>query len=314
MRPGPLAGPGTTLAPSAEHMPTAPKTLDEARVPGPSAAARLREEIEQSVVKARLSAVGVSVYDTGTGFCFEYDADRWFHAASTIKVAILVGVYAAIHRGAILPQSRVQVRNRFRSALDGAPFRVAPDRDANASVHAAIGSTMRVSELSRHMIVTSSNLATNLLLELFGLERIQKTLEHFQIDGVDVRRGVEDERAFQGGVSNRVTANGLMRIFRLLAEKRAFSDTEAEAMLEILSDQEFREGIPAGLPKGARVAHKTGDISTASHDAGIVYLPDREPYVVAILTEWDEDSGGGRSGTIAGISRAVYEAVTAGSA
>jgi beta-lactamase class A len=295
-------------------MPTAPKTLDEERSPARSGDARLRAEIETIAAKARLSAVGVAVNDLETGFSFEYEADRWFHAASTIKLAILIGVSAAIHRGAIIPQSRVQVRNRFRSALDGAPYRVSPERDANASVHAAIGLTMRVSELTRHMIVTSSNLATNLLLELLGLGEIQRTLEHFRIGGVDLRRGVEDERAFQAGINNRVTARGLTGLLSILAEKRAFSDSEAESMLDILSHQEFRDGIPAGLPRKARVAHKTGDISTASHDAGIVYLPDRKPYIVAILTEWEEDSGGGRSGTIASISRAVHGVLTEGSA
>jgi beta-lactamase class A len=291
-------------------MPTAPETLEGERTPAHSAEARLRAEIAKIAESGRFSAVGVSVYDIGSGFCFDHDGDRWFHAASTIKVAVLVGVFAAIHRGLIIPQSRVHVRNRFQSALDGAPFRVSSGRDANSAVHGAIGTTMRISELTHHMIVTSSNLATNLLIELLGLDRIQMTLQHFDIDGVDIRRGVEDERAFEGGISNRVTANGLVKIFRLLAEKRAFSDSEAEAMLEILSNQEFREGIPAGLPRGTRVAHKTGDISTASHDAGIVYLPDREPYVVAILTEWEEEASG-RSSAIGSISRAVHTALTA---
>jgi beta-lactamase class A len=82
-------------------------------------------------------------------------------------------------------------------------------------------------------------------------------------------------------------------------------------MLDILHDQEFRSGIPAGLPAHARVAHKTGEISTMAHDAGIVYLPKRKPYVVAILTEWDAEMTG-RSPTIAAASYMVYEHLMAG--
>ena len=166
---------------------------------------------------------GIAISDLETGAQFTYHADRWFHAASTIKLAILVGVYGAIHRGDLLPQSRVHVRNRFLSAYDGSPYRVRVDRDANAEVHREIGRTLRVAELAEHMITSSSNLATNLLLDLVGLDVLQQTLEGFGLDGLDLRRGVEDELAFEHGINNRVTANGLVGLLRLIGEERAFS-------------------------------------------------------------------------------------------
>lgn len=250
--------------------------------------------------------IAVAVYDTATHASFRRHADRWFHAASTIKVAILLGVYASIHRGWLLPRSRLHVRNRFFSAADGAPFRVAADRDANAEVHAAIGKMMRVSDLSLHMIATSSNLATNLLLDLVGLETVQRSLDELGIDGIDIRRGVEDERAFEHGINNRVTADGLVQLLRTIAEGRAFSAELSREMLDILHAQEFKNGIPARLPRAVRVAHKTGEISTVAHDAGVVYPPGRAPYVIAILTEWAPEAAG-RSATIAEVSHAVYE-------
>jgi beta-lactamase class A len=204
-----------------------------------------------------------------------------------------------------VPQSRLHVRNRFTSAYDGSIFRVNADRDANAEVQDAIGKTMRISELALHMIATSSNLATNLLLDYVGLESVQQTLAELGIEGVDIRRGVEDERAFQAEINNQVTADGLVRLLRVIAEERAFSPELSRKMLDILHAQEFKSGIPAGLPVAARVAHKTGEISTVAHDAGIVYLPKRKPYVVAILTEWDPDATG-RSATIAAASYDVY--------
>jgi beta-lactamase class A len=161
------------------------------------------------------------------------------------------------------------------------------------------------------MIVTSSNFATNLLIDLVGLADIQRALERFGLLGVELRRGVEDIPAWERGINNRVTAAGLVRTLRVLQEVEHFSEELRREMLDILHAQEFRSGIPAGLPDEARVANKTGEISTVAHDAGIVYLPDREPYVVAILTEWKPETGG-RKEAIAKVSRAVYEVLTEG--
>ena len=224
---------------------------------------------------------------------------------------MLLGVFAAIHRGKLLPQSRLHVRNRFRSAYDSSSFRVLSERDADSQVQAAIGKTMRIGELASHMIIRSSNLATNLLLDLLGLEFLQKVLDDCELSGIDLRRGVEDEVAFEHGINNRVTADGLVELLRLIAEERAFTPDLSRSMLAILHEQEFRSGIPAGLPTTARVAHKTGEISTIAHDAGIVYLPKRKPYVIAILTEWEAETTG-RSPTIAAASYMIYEYLTGG--
>ncbi len=258
---------------------------------------------------ANARALGVAVYDFETGATLNYHADRWFHAASTIKVAILAGVYAAIHEGRWPPHARLHVRNRFFSAADGSIFRVSSERDANAEVHSAIGRMMRIRELAHHMITTSSNLATNLLLDLVGVETVQGVLEHYKIEGIDFRRGVEDERAFAAGISNRVTARGLVSLLRVIEEEKVFSPELSREMLDILHQQEFRNGIPGRLPREVRVAHKTGDISTVAHDAGIVYPRERKPYIVAILTEWTPDVSR-RSATIATVSQEIYGALT----
>ena len=288
---------------------TIPSALNRDRAQSlPSDLDALRQRIEVTARKSGARAVAVALHDVESGAQLHHDPDRWFHGASTIKVAILLAVYGEIDRGRLVPQSRLHVRNRFLSAYDGSPFRVLADRDADSEVHAAIGKTMRISELALHMIATSSNLATNLLLDLIGLETVQQTIERFGLTGIDMRRGVEDEKAYEHGIVNRVTANGLVALLRLIAEERAYSPELSREMLDILHQQEFKKGIPARLPREVRVAHKTGDISTVAHDAGVVYAPDRQPYVIAILTEWAADTGS-RSPTIAAISHAVYDAL-----
>ena len=277
-------------------------------VPSLQSPTELQARFAELQSRSGAAALAVSIADLETGADFHYHADRWFHAASTIKVAILVGVFGAIHRGDLLPQSRVHVRNRFLSAYDGSPYRVSLDRDANPDVHREEGRTLRVSELAEAMITTSSNLATNLLLDLVGLDILQRTIDSFGLDGIDLRRGVEDEKAFEHGINNRVTANGLVGLLRLIGEERAFSPVLSRQMLGVLLGQQFKSGIPAGLPRDARVAHKTGEISTIAHDAGLIFLPDRRPYALAVLTEW-EPTATGRSTTIAAASYLAYSAL-----
>ena len=269
--------------------------------------ATLRKQIEAIEKESGAKALSVALHDAETGFELHHNADRWYHAASTIKVPILLGVFAAIDRGDLLPHSRVHVRNRFLSVVEGIPFRVESGRDANSAVHGAIGKMMRVDELAYHMITTSSNLATNLLLGVIGPESVNKTLRELDLDdGIELRRGVEDELAFEHQINNRVTADGLLRVLVMLAEGKAFSPALSRRMMDILHGQEFNQGIPARLPKGARVAHKTGEISTIAHDAGVIYLPKRKPYALVVHTEWDASTTG-RSRTIAAISHAIYE-------
>lgn len=268
----------------------------------------LRTQVRRIADEAGARSVAVAFHDYETRTGWSYRGDEWFHTASVIKVPVLLGVFDAIRRGDLALNARVHVRNRFLSAADGTSFRVAASRDANGEVQSAIGKTMKVHELAHHMITTSSNLATNLLIEVVGVDRVRETLASLNLDdGVEFRRGVEDERAFDAGVNNRCTAEGMLRVLRAIEERKAFSPEASEKMLEILHAQEFRSGIPAGLPEEARVANKTGEISTVAHDAGIVYLPNRRPYALVVLTEWEATRTSGRSDTIARISRAVYE-------
>lgn len=272
----------------------------------------LHARIDQIVEQAGAERAAVVVHDYESNAHFSHHGDEWMHAASTIKVPVLVGVFAAVADGDLTLESRVRVRNKFYSVVDGKAFRVESGRDANAEVHAYIGKTMKLVELARHMIATSSNLATNLLLDAVGIDRVRRTLEELGVRGVELLRGVEDEQAYEAGINNRVTAEGLTQVLRLIEERKALSTEACDRMLEILHEQEFRSGIPAGLPDDARVANKTGEISTVTHDAGLVYLRGRKPYALTILTEWMPDRTSGRRETLASISRAIYDRLTRG--
>src|SRR5215208_127961 len=180
------------------------------------------------------SRVAASFYDYETETSWSFRGDSWFHAASTMKVAVLLGLFAASGQGRFGLSSNLHVRNRFFSVVDGKPFCLEYERDSGSAVYASLGKTMKLLELARHMIATSNNLATNLLLELIGVEQVGATLAELGVDGVAVRRGVEDTKAYDAGVNNTVTANGLLSMFRVIQEGRGFPAEDAQRMLEIL--------------------------------------------------------------------------------
>ena len=281
--------------------------------PTASAFSTLTTRIDEIAQELGEGGLAVSLFDYETGVQWSQRGDRWFHSASTIKVAVLLALFGAIDGGRFTLDSRLHVRNRFLSLVDGTPFRVAAGRDADKDVHAAIGRTMRIGDLARHMIVTSSNLATNLLVDLIKVDQAQEMLARHGIRGVELARGVEDDKAFDANFNNRVTANGLVALFRVIYERRGVLPDSAREMLDILFQQEFRSGIPAGLPPAvrseARIANKTGEISVAAHDAGLVFLADRKPYVLAVLTE-PEPNTDRRMERIARVSTAIYMCLT----
>ncbi|MCA1649373.1 MAG: serine hydrolase [Acidobacteria bacterium] len=221
---------------------------------------------------------------------------------------------AEFTRGAELrqPWHRLHVRNRFFSVVGGAPYRILASRDADADVYRSVGRTMRIGDLAQHTIGTSSNLAANVLLGFVGVDWARARLSAAGMSGVDLVRGVEDDRAYESGISNRMTANGLVALLRAIFEGQFASPAHTSDMIEILCGQRFNSGIPAGLPPNvravARVAHKTGEISTVTHDGGLVFLPGRPPYVLAVLTEMPGDTSN-RFERIATVSERVFAGI-----
>ena len=270
--------------------------------------ARLRSTIEEITAAQKTVACAVALHDQENDFRFSLNGNRVFHAASTIKLAVLLAVMKAVDDGTMRLADPLHVRNRFHSAVGGTPYKVDADSDGYPPLYRSIGHTVRIGELAETMITSSSNLATNLLLDLIGVDRAAQVLQEAGVNGVQLRRGVADENAHEHGLNNETTAEGLVQLLTVFRGD-FLSRSARDQAIHILLQQRFTSMIPAGLPPHATVAHKTGEISTVCHDAGIVYLPERHPYIVAILTEVDPDKTGRRE-TVARISQAVYEAVT----
>jgi beta-lactamase class A len=155
------------------------------------------------------------------------------------------------------------------------------------------------------MITVSSNFAANLLIERLGVENIRKTVTRLGANGMNVLRGVEDQKAFDKGLSNSTTARGLAVLMQKIASGQAVSSKADAEMVAILKRQKFNDAIPAGLPPGTPVAHKTGTITKIHHDAAIVYGP--HPYVIVILVRGIQEQKESAA-LMAAISREAWNA------
>src|SRR5438093_7202720 len=157
----------------------------------------LNEELETLSSESKARVIAIALHDLESGLRFSLRGDRWFHAASTIKVAVLLSVFRAVDEGRFRLDDSLHVRNRFISVADGSPFYLDRDSDAMPELYQAIGQTAKISALAEGMISSSSNLATNLLLDLVGVEYARKVLRDAQVDGVELSQGDEDNAAHE---------------------------------------------------------------------------------------------------------------------
>jgi beta-lactamase class A len=232
-------------------------------------------------------------------------ADESFHAASTMKVAVLIELYHQVRQGRVRLDEALPVRNEFHSLVDGSPYVLNPDDDSETELYQVIGVTRTVERLSELMITVSSNLATNILMDRLGVDSIRAGVHALGADGMDVRRDLEDTKAFRQGLNNTTTARALLQLMGAIARGRAVDKASSRRMIEVLERQTFNDGIPVGLPPGTRVAHKTGEITRIQHDAAIVFAP--RPFVLVILTRGLDDAAQA-SALIATITRELYRA------
>lgn len=228
-----------------------------------------------------------------------------FHSASTMKTPVMIEVYRQSALGKFNLNDSVVVKNEFKSIVDGSPYSLSIDSDGGEALYKYIGSKKTIYSLVYEMITVSSNLATNLLIDLVDAKNVQKTMLELGAQKIKVLRGVEDQKAYEKGLNNTTTAYDLMLIFSKIANDEVVSTDACKEMIKILLDQKFNRMIPALLPKEVKVAHKTGSITGVKHDSGIVFLPDGRKYVLVILSKELKDDTPAEV-TLSGISKLIY--------
>jgi len=269
------------------------------------------ENVLASAVSERLARTGadfaVAYRDLQTGDELLINPDVEFHAASMMKVPVMLRLHRMADWRQIDLDSTIEVRNEFTSIYDGSSYSLSADEDSDPTLYSLVGSEVTIRDLMDRMIASSSNLATNILIELADPDSIAPMLASLGADGVRVLRGVEDIPAYENGLNNTTSARGLLNLFSALALGRAATPNATGEMVMALLQQEFNDAIPAGLPEGTPVAHKTGWITAVDHDGGIVMPAGRTTYVLVILTSGVEDETVTRTAA-ADVSRIIWEA------
>jgi beta-lactamase class A len=252
--------------------------------------------------------IAVAFRDLATDAEYFLNADEGLHPASTMKVHVMMEVFRQANEGLLFLEERLPIMNSFISIADGSKYALDALDDSEHALYRRLGETESIHELTRLMIVRSSNLATNILLEKVGAGNVDGFVRALGIEGVTIRRGVEDNAAFRLGLNNSATARGLTQTMDLIARKKVVSEGASQQMIDILLGQEFNQSLPALLPNSVKVAHKTGWAGDFYHDTGIVYPLHREPYVLSIMTRgFTEAQGNEAHACMAKISGLVYE-------
>ena len=232
-----------------------------------------------------------------------------FHAASTMKVPVMIELFKQKEAGKINLNDSILLINEFKSIVDGSPYSMDIGDDSDDVIYGKINTKVALKDLMYSMITVSSNLATNILIELVDAKKVTATMRNLGADKIEVLRGVEDQKAYDLGLSNSTTAKDLLIIMKAIATNSAGSEADCTEMVRILKDQQFNDIIPHNLPKDVAVAHKTGSITGVHHDAGIVYLPNGNSYVLVLLSKnlTDFDKG---TAQLADISKTFYDYMT----
>lgn len=232
--------------------------------------------------------------------------DTLFHAASTMKTPVMIEVFRRADAGEFSVYDSIRIDNTFQSIVDGSDFSLDLDPESADPFERKEDEMATIYDLTHAMITYSSNIATNLMIQLVGAEETTQTMRELGAENIEVLRGVYDMKAFEQGLSNRTTARDLEIIFRSIANGKAADRDSGQLMIDILTDQYYRDVIPKYLPDEVIVANKTGSISGVEHDSAIVYLPDGRSYILIYLSKNVPDDEHSRD-VGAKISEIIYD-------
>ena len=265
-------------------------------------------QIEKFTAQFEGKTISIAVSDLETGREIFINADVSMHPASTMKVPVMMEVYRQAEAGLLSLDEPLNIVNSFKSIVDGSEFSLEEVDDSDKTLYARIGENESVRELNRLMIIRSSNLATNLLMERVTCARVDALIKELGIDNMTVIRGLEDKKAYRLGMNNAASARSSTQMMKLIAKGKAVSRKVCDEMIEVMFGQEFNESIPALLPADVKVAHKTGWMGDFFHDTGIVFPLNRKPYAISLFTHgFPEDDEKQAHGCMAEVSRMIYQ-------
>ncbi|MDQ2721552.1 MAG: class A beta-lactamase-related serine hydrolase [Bacteroidota bacterium] len=265
----------------------------------------LKQQIIEELAKQK-GTFAVAFEDISANNRILINDQEIFHAASTMKTPVMIEVFKQVAEGKFYLNDSMLIKNEFKSIVDSSSYSLDSADDSETEIYRHIGEKRTLYQLMYDMIIASSNLSTNLIIEKVGAKNVTNTMRDLGAKKIEILRGVEDNKAFDKGMNNTTTAFDLMVIFEKIAKGKAVSRKASGSMIKILLDQIHNEVMPANLPKEVKVAHKTGSLTGVHHDSGIVFLPDGRKYVLVLLSKNLEDESAAVK-AMAHVSEMIYE-------
>ncbi len=255
------------------------------------------EEKIRNYIKTQKGNVAVVFKDLKDGREIRINGDMKFPSASTIKIFIMSELFNRINKGFYKLDDEIEITDKMKTGGDGIL------KELN------IGHKFTLGELCTMMIVLSDNMATNILINLLGMDNVNSTIEKLGMKKARLQRKMMDSQAAAEGRENFMTADDFAHVLELIYRGEDINKTYSGMMLDILKRQQVRGRLDLYLPEDVLIAHKTGDLDNLEHDGGIVYLPHRE-YIICVLTNKVETNKDGRE-IIGTISKMVYDEMCA---
>ena len=234
--------------------------------------------------------------DLTTGETAEYNGDMMMNAASVIKVPVMVELFRQIEAGLAKADELVEVRDEDRVPICG--------------VLTLMHSGMEVTpiDLCWLMITISDNMATNMLIDLLGVDNIQANNERLGLEGVKLSRKLFEKRPEFRGMRNYISGNGIGKLLEMIYKGEVVSKEASKEMIDMMLAQQCTNKIPLLLPGEGRAAHKTGEDGGITHDTGIIFA--KKPFIVCFCNwQLEEGSEGRMNVQIGQITRELWDAM-----
>ena len=241
--------------------------------------------------------VCVAFHDLTTGESFDLQGKKSVHSASTIKLLILAELMDQVRLGRLSLSQTVTVTAEMHTGGDGILKELLP------------GHSFTLREIATLMIIVSDNEATNILIDLLGMDAINARAKALGLTGTILGRKMMDSEARKQGRDNYITANDMVYLLQEIYYERLIDARSSRVMLDILKRQQQSGRLQLYLPEEVLVTHKCGDLDFLENDGGIVYAGDR-PYILVVLTSRMASNKEGRE-TIGVVSKIVYDGMIA---
>ncbi|MFJ7828101.1 serine hydrolase [Psychrobacillus sp. NPDC096623] len=238
----------------------------------------------QQLIATSKGTWGIVLQDLNSGERWEYNEQELFYAASVIKVPIMASVYSAVERGDLVLTDLIVLDEKDYVGGSGVLQHFTP------------GSSLPLQDIIMLMIIQSDNTATNLLIDLVGVENIQQTMKEAGMEYSTFYNKLMLSKPNPKG-ANRIAAVDIAMLLHKLSIGDLVSRTASEQMIVVMKKQQVRDCLPEKLPSPYtdfdhgmtpwELANKTGWIPGTRHDVGIFYVGDRK--LMATVLSKDED-------------------------